>query len=560
MPTPLGVDPPADGPEPDLHSLDERVLLGPAPSPDHAATGQTQRWCLKDTRYTNLVRIFSLICIGVGVLMRVVSFGSIPPGLNQDEASIGYDAWCLAHFGTDGNGVSWPVHLISWGDGDNASYAYMLLPFVALGLSPLTVRLPMLIASLVSLFLVWFVIKRLVDEKAAWASAAVVALSPWHIMLSRWALDSNALPFLFLCGLALLTTSLEATRKIVWLLLACVMFGISVYSYGAAYLAVPVFVLSTLTLCAVGGLFTKRQALTGALIFALTALPMALYVFVNFFHWSSIHLGGITIPRLPRTARFEKQLGAGVLSHISHLWKLLVTQRDGSLYNVTDPYGVVYSSIFFALAIGLAGVTPILVARRRWPLMRLFIPLWIVACIPTGLVQEPNINRINLLLMGLVSTVGVALAILDKWVRGTLIVALLSLLTLSGFFARDYLTTQRNRLAVAFFDGFLPALADARSNTPGDEKICVTDKVDEPQIYALFESPSDLKEYVRSVQYVWTGTEPTGDVISYGRYMFGLQKCDLKQIATIIARRGEKVPENFVKAKSYGLFDVYASH
>ena len=557
MSIPPAMDP-VGAPPPDSPSADGRAQLGPTSSPDGAPTARPRYWVLSDTQYARLARTLALVCLGVGVLLRVAQFGSVPPGLNQDEASIGYDAWNLAHFGTEGNGVHWPVHLISWGDGGNASYAYMAAPFVAFGLSPFTLRLPMLIASLASLFLVWLVIRRLFEERAAWASAAVVALSPWHIMLSRWALDCNALPFLFLCGLALLMVSLDATRKLVWLTITCVMFGVSVYSYGAAYLAVPVFVLSALALCAAGGLLTRRQAVIGAVVFALTALPMALYIFVNFFRWDSIHLAGITIPRLPRTPRFEKQLAAGLLSHVGELLQLLVTQTDGRLYNVTDPYGVVYSSIFFALAIGLAGIIPVLVVRKRWPLVRLLIPLWIIACIPTGIVQEPNINRINLLLMGLVSTVGVALAAVDKWARGILIVGLILLLALSGFFARDYFTTQRDRISVAFFDGFLPALTYARNNTPEGGKICVTSQVNMPQIYTLFESPSDSKEYVRTVQYTWTATERTGEVISYGPYTFGLQRCDFNRASTVVARRGEHVPEGFAKSKSYKSFDVYA--
>ena len=112
---------------------------------------------VKETQYLKLVHVVSLVAIAVGIFARIFHFGSTPPGLNQDEASVGYDAWSLVHFGTDGDGVPWPVHRISFGSGGNGSYAYMALPFVAFGLSPLTIRLPMLISGLASLFLVWFV-------------------------------------------------------------------------------------------------------------------------------------------------------------------------------------------------------------------------------------------------------------------------------------------------------------------------------------------------------------------------------------------------------------------
>src|SRR5512138_1804117 len=90
-------------------------------------------------RYLQIVRIVAGVCIALGVVARIVGFGGTPPGLNQDEASIGYESWSLLNYGIDRNGVHWPVHLVSWGSGQNALYAYLAMPFVAFGLTPLTV-------------------------------------------------------------------------------------------------------------------------------------------------------------------------------------------------------------------------------------------------------------------------------------------------------------------------------------------------------------------------------------------------------------------------------------
>ena len=58
-----------------------------------------------------------LSAMAVGLLVRAWAFGSIPPGLNQDEASTAYDAFCLIHYGMDRNGFHLPVMLVSWGSG-----------------------------------------------------------------------------------------------------------------------------------------------------------------------------------------------------------------------------------------------------------------------------------------------------------------------------------------------------------------------------------------------------------------------------------------------------------
>jgi hypothetical protein len=509
-----------------------------------------------ESQYLQLVRFISTVAIAAGVVARVYQFASMPPGLNQDEAATGYEAWSLAHYGTDINGVSWPVHLISWGSGSNASYSYFAIPFVAYGLSPATIRLPMLVCAIASLPLIGYLIRRLFDERAAWAAVAVVALSPWHVMLSRWALDCNILPFLFLCGLALLVRSIDANRKLPWLILACVMFGVSTYSYGAAYVAVPLFVLTALLMGRVVKIFATSHAFLAAFAFLLSITPIALFVLVNAFQWDSVRLGGVTAPRLPVAARFSTQLADGPFAHLDEFMNLMVEQRDGTVYNVTDPYGVLYSSVFFLLAAGFVIGTSILAAQRRLPPMRFLIPLWIIVSIPAGILQAPNINRINLLLMGMIVAAGLGLAALDKRIRGVLAVGLLSLLTFFSFFVHDYFTTQRDKIAPEFFDGFLPALSYARNNTISEGRICVTEMVNMPHVYALFGEPQNPQDYLKNIQYA----DPTAafrQVVAYGRYTFGLQRCDLQNAKVIVARNVEKVSAPFLKKASFGAFDVY---
>ena len=60
--------------------------------------------------------LFGLILI-LGIFARVWEFNILPPGLNQDEASSGVDAYDLLHYGVAHNGESFPVHFISFGSG-----------------------------------------------------------------------------------------------------------------------------------------------------------------------------------------------------------------------------------------------------------------------------------------------------------------------------------------------------------------------------------------------------------------------------------------------------------
>ena len=96
-----------------------------------------------------------------GALLRFLCLGRFPPGLNQDEASIGFDAWSLLQEGIDRNGDAWPVLFVSWGSGQNVLYAYLSLPFLALfGLSAASLRLCAAFWGSVSLAAFWLLARR----------------------------------------------------------------------------------------------------------------------------------------------------------------------------------------------------------------------------------------------------------------------------------------------------------------------------------------------------------------------------------------------------------------
>src|SRR5262245_23002702 len=58
------------------------------------------------------------IIIFSAALLRFVSTGLSPPGLNQDEACNAWNAWCLLHTGADAFGARWPIFYFH-GLGDN---------------------------------------------------------------------------------------------------------------------------------------------------------------------------------------------------------------------------------------------------------------------------------------------------------------------------------------------------------------------------------------------------------------------------------------------------------
>lgn len=157
--------------------------------------------------------IIIAILLLIGILSRILFIDKQPNALNVDEASSGYEAWSILNYGIDRNGNFLPVFLISWGSGQNALYSYLMIPCVKLlGLNTLSVRMPMAVIGSISLIVFYLLIKELKNEKVAIIGLAFFAICPWHIMKSRWGLESNIFPDLVLWAVYFIVLYLKQNK------------------------------------------------------------------------------------------------------------------------------------------------------------------------------------------------------------------------------------------------------------------------------------------------------------------------------------------------------------
>ena len=108
-------------------------------------------------RFTRLIesRRFELIFVSVLLLgaaaLRLIGLSELPAGMNQDEASIGYDSWAIANYGVDRNGYHNPVYPVAWGAGHGPFYMYAASLFIKLfGNSLFVYRLPQALLGVLS--------------------------------------------------------------------------------------------------------------------------------------------------------------------------------------------------------------------------------------------------------------------------------------------------------------------------------------------------------------------------------------------------------------------------
>jgi hypothetical protein len=485
-----------------------------------------------------------LLLFLLGAVVRILYFGSIPGGLNQDEASIGYDAYAILHYGIDRNGIHLPIHLIAWGSGQNALYAYLSLPFILLfGLTPMSVRAVSLIMGLLGMLVFYLLSKELFTSRTAGIAAMFfIAINPWHIMMSRWALESNLLPTLILLSVYMLLKSFRTPK---WSYGFTIMLALSLYAYGTSYFFVPIFALGTGILLFYTRALKLRTILWNGVLFILMALPIFLFIMINRLSLEGISTPLFSIPRLttPRveqvTSIFGGQLLHTISSNFREFMKILISGSDGLPWNSISPYGYAYPIALPFVLIGLVLMFTTLRSRGRERMGWVVVLLWLFVSVLMTFVTNVNINRMNVIFYPIILLIVAGFMWLSKKVK---VLGILSAVAFSLFFVlfttvyfRDY----PKEIGPAFFESFGEAIQYASKESDGD--IYVTDKVNMPYIYVLFYEQINPHDFLATVNY----SNPGGafqQVSSFGRYKFGNSSIAPGEAATYIFWNGDPIP------------------
>lgn len=291
------------------------------------------------------LRLLPLLILLLGALLRLAGLGEVPGGMHQDEALTSWNAFALFHEGIDSDGNRFPVYVAGWGDGQSALYAWLLMPLVALNggraASPFLSRLPQAATAIFTLWAVYCLMKKLFSYRAALWSMFLLAICPWHIMLSRWGLEANLAPGFLMFGFLFFIRGMEKER---FLLLSGFFYGLSLYCYAIVWPIVPFLLALQVLYC----LWYKKMRISkwslGAVaILFVMALPLLLFLLVNQGVISEITLPFITIPEMvgyrgAEVARSIPQMWENLRAALSLLWR----QDVGSPYDILLPWGLFY--------------------------------------------------------------------------------------------------------------------------------------------------------------------------------------------------------------------------
>lgn len=363
----------------------------------------------------NRYRILIMLILAAGIAVKLIKFRVLMDQTQSDEMGIGYDAWCLANYGVDRHGLSWPVYFMNFFNGQSALYTYSLVPVIKfLGYSRTAIRLPALLYSIAAGVFATLLTGELIPDdtgekrlKAQAVVAFLYAVSPYTFMASRIALDCNLMFSMGTVFLYFLVVAYKSRNNALYFF-AGLFAGLTLYTYAIAYIVLPV----TLLLSIIYMIRQKRVSIVNVILFVIPlgilATPLILVQIVNYFELETMHLGIFTITRL-----VEYRVGElGFNNFFSGIWQGLWSAlwHDHIHYNTNKYFFTFYPMSVPFFFYGLYVLVRRNISKKDGKEAEPFLLFWFVGeLIAAGLMTNPNTNRMNGIMIAVmyVITVGI---------------------------------------------------------------------------------------------------------------------------------------------------------
>lgn len=236
----------------------------------------------------------------IASLLRLYKLGSVPPHLTPDEASLGYNAYSILKTGRDEYGTLLPIIFKSFGDFKPGLYIYAAVPSIALlGLSEFSTRLPSAVAGILAVFLIYKIISlALSNKKLSLVSAFFLALSPWHIQLSRGAWEVNLSATFALAGVYFFLRSFKKSNSLV---LSALFFSLTMLAYQGAKLSTAIILFTLIAVYRKQFFRLPKTLLAKSFVVGLVILVPVL---LSFFTGETGRLGVFSVLNYPRPEQY----------------------------------------------------------------------------------------------------------------------------------------------------------------------------------------------------------------------------------------------------------------
>lgn len=543
--------------------------------------------------------IFFLIVIFlIGITLRFYLLGKIPSSVNRDEAFLGYNAYSILKTGRDMHGVFIPLHLASFLYSP-AGYPYFSIPFIALfDLNAFSVRFAAALFGSLSIPLLYFLVKNLFvlsevtqtklkldTATVALTAAFLLAISPWHVNLSRTAAESTTVAFFTLLGILLFLLWIQKT-KFYFLLLSVISFFITIFIYQAPRAFLPFFIPLLFLLFTFERKREKSTYFLPLLLFASTILLPLFFILsspslslrirtVSVFNSLQTQLvldeqiredGVAHMEPLVSRVFHNKLVGytqAFLRNYFSHFSYTFLFTDEG----FPDRYRVPLSGLLYLFELPFL-MLGIWITFRLHKNLGLFLSGWILL-VPIGSAltsdDVPNLQRTLTLLPALYILTAIGIYYVFSFARKnrqTMPIALAGLAVIAvygiSYYLHQYYVHYDRYRPWYRNGGYKELVNEVSAFMPGYKKVIVTNRESAPTIFFLFYNKYDPSLFQREVN---DGTMKNLDRINFGPYEFTEEECPLheskekrdeKQKGTLYVNSGlcKIIPEDATLLKS----------
>lgn len=512
-----------------------------------------------------------LIAVLLAFVLRVVWLDRYPAGFTPDEANLGYNAYSILKTGRDEWGEPWWklffTNMRSFGDYKLPLYSFLTIPSTAIfGLNEFSTRLPNVIFGTLAVLGIYFLAKKLFPDRKLIPiiSAFVLALSPWHIQLSRGAFEANLIVF-FLPWIIYFFWE----GKYLW---SGILAAVSMYSYHTARYFMPFLGVLLVLFKSVK---SDKKLLTAGIVFLVLSIPTLVSVFgvgktrisdLSIFsptdNWAGVsdRRFEARLLELPdsvarifsnKVTQTISNVSRGYLSYLS-IDYLFINGAGEATYGMMPGRGVMY---MFELTFIISYLT-ILIKTKSKSLVFVGL-LLLIAPIPAILAKSMGnaANRVAPMLPALVLMVAIGIDSLlenyKKYFQHLLLLICVVYFVGVAFLAEDYFYHAPKLNAPAMSFGWKELMPRLSGLSRDYDEVYISRSLSEPQIFLAFYSRMDPAYYQKQA-IAWKDFDQKGfkfldqyDGYKLGKYRIGNLDFGLArgQNTLLVGRPGD-IPES----------------
>lgn len=481
-----------------------------------------------------------------GFIIRIAGITQNPPSLNWDEVSHGYNAYSILQTGRDEWGTFLPTIFPAFGDYKLPLYIYLTVPFVAFfGLNALSVRLVSVLAGTLAIPAICLLTNKLfankklsilnLSAKSASFQLSVgeiagftLALLPWHIFISRPALEANLALTFIITGLYFLLKKSFIP--------ASIFLSLSLHTYNTSRLFIPLVLISWFFIYRPKLKITKKNAISLIILFfAGTMVLYQVFMGTGIARYSQISLlsehqvyvigedrANSTLPGILPRLIYNRPVQVSkmvALKYLEHFTPSFIYQSNGANNQFSIPNtNMLTWPIITAYFIGLFFTLKNIKQKNSLFLLAL---LFLSPLADSLTIDPAHALRSSIMIPALVIISSLGIFYVNsktKFKKLILLIFAITLILSTVNYWKKYDTEYKNTYSASWQYGYQQVISYINENQNNYSRIIFSKRYAEPHIFYAFYAklaPQDLwtnGDNIRFTQSNWRWTDKIGKV------------------------------------------------